>query len=158
MSLGETVFEQFAGDLEYHPRRAFLYLVLAVVSFCFWLSSAPADGFTTRPIIFALGSLTLALKGVLLLRKWSEGLGLAQQERDALSSAARRKALPKLPEQAAQVVQDFGASSMLLWPLLNIGRDIDALWTDPPSVLVFLCGLAMFGLGWIIRRLTQEPA
>jgi hypothetical protein len=82
-------------------------------------------------------------------------LVLTQQEFDALSSPEGWKARLQLPEQAVQIVQDFGAGSMLLWRLLNMGKDIDASWSDPPRVPVFLCGAALFGLGWMIRRLTK---
>jgi hypothetical protein len=101
------------------------------------------------------GSLTLLLKGIFLLRKSSEGLGLTQQEFDALSSPAKRKELPQLPVQAAQIVQDFGAGSLLLWPLLSMGRDVDASWTDPPRLPIILSGAVLFGLGWLVRRLTK---
>ncbi len=138
MSLRSSVFEQLAGDMEYHPRRAIIYLALAGAAFSFWFFSTSESKFTLTPIVFGLGSVTLLLKGVFLLRKSSEGLGLTQQELDALSSAGKQKALPQLPEQAAQVVQDFGAGSMLLWPLLNAGKDLDASWTDPPRAPVFL--------------------
>ena len=59
------------------------------------------------------GSLTLLVKGVFLLRKSSEGLGLSEQELVKLSDPAVRKALPPLPTQAAQVVQDFGTGALL---------------------------------------------
>ncbi|PYT92510.1 MAG: hypothetical protein DMG36_14550 [Acidobacteria bacterium] len=35
MTLREFFFENFSGDLEYHPRRAMIYLGLAVASLCF---------------------------------------------------------------------------------------------------------------------------
>ena len=155
MSYRQSILDEFAGDLEYHPRRAAVYFVLAAAAFSFWFFSPPENKFTTTPIVFGLGSLTLLLKGVFLLRKSSEGLGLTQQEFDALSSAVNRKKLPQLPEQAAQIVQDFGAGSLLLWPLLNVGRDVDASRSDPPRLPIILCGAVLFGLGWLIRRLTK---
>jgi hypothetical protein len=156
MSVRESLLENFAGDLEYHPRRAALYLSLAAASLCFWLFSPAENKFTTTPLLFALGSLTLFLKGIFLLRKSSEGIGLTQSDLDALSSSSRGKKLPEIPAQAAQIVQDFGAGSLLLWPLLNFGRDIDQSWSDPPRVPVFLAGAVLFGLGWLIRRLTSH--
>jgi hypothetical protein len=60
--------------------------------------------------------------------------------------------------QAAQIVQDFGAGAFLLWPLLNVGKEIDNSWSDPPRLRIFLAGAALFSLGWFIRRLTSSPA
>jgi hypothetical protein len=62
--------------------------------------------------VFALGSLTLLVKGVFLLRKSSEGLGLSEQELAKLSDPAVRKTfLPKplkLFRISAQVPYSFG--------------------------------------------------
>lgn len=156
MSIREFFFENFAGDLEFHPRRAALYSILGVASLCFWIFSPPETKFTATPLVFALGSLTLFLKGVFLLRKSSEGLGLSQAGLTARVETNRRKSLPSLPSQAAQIVQDFGTGSLLLWPILRIAKDIDATWTNPPLISVFLTGAILFGLGWLIRRLTTH--
>jgi hypothetical protein len=72
--LREFLLENLAGDLEYHPRRAILYLALAVVT---------------------------------------------HAELAELSNPFQRKSLPSIPNQAAQIVQDFDAGSLYLWPLLN---------------------------------------
>jgi hypothetical protein len=150
----ESIFEQLAGDLEYHPRRALVYVVLAVAAFSLWYSSSPEKEFTTMPIVFGLGSLTLALKGIFLLRKSSEGLGMTQQEVNALSSAGKSKQLPALPALVAQIVQDFGAGSLLLWPLLNLGRESGAPWSEAYRPPIVLSGAVLFGLGWLLRRMT----
>jgi len=154
MSFREFFFENFAGDLEYHPRRAVLYLVLAVAAAAFWFFSPAETKFTPTPLVLALGALTLFTKGIFLLRRSSEGLGLYQSDLDALSDPASRKQLPSIPALAAQILQDFGAGSLLLWPLLNIGKDIDQSWSDPPRLHVFAIGAVVFLLGWTIRRLT----
>ena len=158
VTLREFFLENFAGDLEYHPRRGVLYLGLAAAALCFWIFSGPEVKFSTVPLVFGLGSLTLLLKGIFLLRKSSEGLGLTSSELDELSDASNRKSLPSLPNQAAQVVQDFGVGPLLLWPLLNVGKDIDHTWINPPRVPVFLTGALLFALGWLIRRLTSTPS
>jgi hypothetical protein len=158
VTLREFFIENFAGDLEYHPRRAVLYLGLAVAAMCFWIFSPTEAKFSTLPLVFVLGSLMLSLKGIFLLRKSSEGLGLTQSELAGLSDPANRKSFPSLPGQAAQIVQDFGAGSLLLWPLLNVGKDIDHSWSNPPRVSVFLVGAILFTLGWLVRRLTSTPS
>jgi hypothetical protein len=150
----ELLLENFAGDLEYHPRRAAVYLILAAGALSFWILSPTESQFTATPLVFALGSLTLLAKGIYLLRKSSEGLGLTTSDLAGLS--AHRKSLPPLPEQAAQIAQDFGAGAMLLWPLLNGAREFDHSWTHPPYVPVFLTGAIVFALGWLIRRLTSR--
>lgn len=159
VSLREFFLENFAGDLEYHPRRATLYLVLAIAAAAYWTLSPAEAKFTTTPLVFALGALTLITKGIFLLRRSSEGLGLNQNDVAALKDPTNRKQLPSIPAQAAQILQDFGAGPLLLWPLLNIGKDIDQSWSDPPRVPIFITGAVLFALGWTIRRLTttQPP-
>jgi hypothetical protein len=50
MSIGEFLRENFAGDLEYHPRRAALYLGLGVAAACFWIFSPAERRFTAIPL------------------------------------------------------------------------------------------------------------
>jgi hypothetical protein len=157
VTLRDFLLENIAGDLEYHPRRAVLYLSLATAAVCFWVFSPSATRFTAIPLVFALGSLTLLLKGIFLLRKSSEGLGLSEQELASLSDPVNRKSLPSIATQAAQIVQDFGTGAFLLWPLLNVGKNIDNSWNNPPRFPVFLTGAVLFLLGWLIRRLTSFP-
>jgi hypothetical protein len=152
----EFFLENFAGDLEYHPRRAMIYLGLGVAALGFFVFSPSEMKFTATPLVFALGSLTLLLKGIFLLRKSSEGLGLSQQELDSLSDPSNRKSLPSIPNQAAQIVQDFGAGPLLLWPLLNAGKDIDQSWNNPPRFPIFISGAILFSFGFLIRRLTSD--
>ena len=152
MTIREFLLENFAGELEYHPRRGVLYLSLAVAAFCFWVFTPPDTKFSTVPLVFVQGSLTLLGKGIFLLRKSSEGLGRTFSE---LSDAANRKTLPSLPNLAAQIVQDFGVGPLLLWPILNVGNDFDHSWSNTPRVPIFLTGAILFSLGWLIRRLTS---
>jgi len=155
VSIREFFLENFAGDLEYHPRRAVLYLSLGVAAACFWIFAPPQAKFTPIPLVSGLGSLTLFAKGIFLLRRSSEGLGLSDQELNGLADPSRRKPLPEISAQAAQMVQDFGTGPLLLWPSLNIGKDIDQSWTNPPLASVFLSGAVLFLVGWVIRRLTS---
>ena len=69
MTLGDFLLENFADDLEYHPRRAAVYLGLSISAACFWIFSPPNTKFTAVPLVFALGSLTLFVKGVFLVPK-----------------------------------------------------------------------------------------
>jgi hypothetical protein len=114
--------------------------------------------FTVVPVVFALGSFALIVKGVFLLRKSSEGLGMSEQELAALSDPKNRKFLPSIPSQAAQILQDFGAGSLLLWSLLNIGQDVDTSWTNPPRFRVFLVGVAVFVFGWVARKFARPSS
>jgi hypothetical protein len=158
VTIREFFLENFAGDLEYHPRRAVLYLALGTIALCSWIFSASETKFTVIPLVFLLGGLTLLLKGIFLLRKSSEGLGLSHQEISNLSDPSKRKSLPSIPAQAAQIAQDFGTGSFLLWPLLNLGKDFDQSWTNPPLFRVFLSGAVLFFLGWTIRRVALSKA
>jgi hypothetical protein len=158
VNLREFFLENFAGDLEYHPRRGLLYLVLSVAAGSYWVFSPAGSKFTVTPLVFLLGSLTLLAKGIFLFRPSSEGLGLSQQELEETRSSARRKGLPPIPAQAAQIVQDFGTGGFLLWPILNVGKDIDKSWDNPPRLAVFLSGAVLFALGWLIRRLTSSSS
>jgi len=63
-----------------------------------------------------------------------------------------------MPASAAQVIQDFGTGSFLLWPLLNFGKDIDPSWDNPPRLAVFVSGAVLFLVGWAIRRFTGSAA
>jgi len=152
VNLRDVFVENFAGDLEYHPRRAVLYFALAVAAFCFWIFSPSNTQFTAVPLVFALGGVALLIKGIFLMRKSSEGLGLSDQQLAELSDPANRKMLPSILAQASQIVQDFGTGSFLLWPLLNIGRNIDKSWSDPPLFRVFIAGAVLFLVGWVARR------
>lgn len=158
MTIREFFLENFAGDLEYHPRRAVLYLCLGAAALSFWVSSSAEAKFTTIPLVFGLGSLTLLVKGIFLMRRSSEGLGLSDQELTDLSASSSRKSLPSIPTQAAQVVQDFGTGGFLLWPLLDLGKEFNHAWNNPPRFRVFLTGVICFFLGWLLRRLTSSPS
>jgi hypothetical protein len=154
VSIREFFLENFAGDLEYHPRRALIYLGLAVASACYWIFSDHDAKFAATPLIFVLGSLTLATKGIFLFRKSSEDLGLSQQQITHSPAKLAVKTFDTLPAQASQMLQDFGTGSFLLWPLLNMSKDVDPSWADPPRFTVFVSGAVLFFLGWIVRRFT----
>jgi len=87
MTIREFLLENFAGHLEYHPRRGLLSVSLAIAAECAWIFSGYEGRFTTVPLIFALGGLALLVKGTFLFRKSSEGVGLSQQNVTQRSSA-----------------------------------------------------------------------
>lgn len=157
MDYREYLMDSIAGDLEYHPRRAITYLVFAIAATGFWFLSAPETRFTTTPLVMGLGSLTLAAKGIFLLRKSSEGLGLTETELAALAESIRRKVAPSLPSQAAQILQDFGTGPLLLWPFINVFWDTAWEPSKPHVLPVFFIGAILFGAGWAMRRLTVDP-
>lgn len=152
----ESLLENFAGDLEYHPRRAKLYLSIAAIILMYLYLSSSNAGFQTLRLFVGLGSVTLALKGIFLLRKSSEGLALTEQQLASLSDPANRKSLPSFTNQAAQIVQDFGAGPFLLGPLLMFAGNMDEPSKNSKHVAVALLGAAVFFLGWLIRRLSAS--
>ncbi len=156
MSLRESLLDEFAGDLEYHPRRAILYLSLGMAALGFWLLSPSDAKFTVMPLVFCLGSLTLLVKGIFLFRRSSEGLGLSERELANLSDPSHRKNFPSITNQFARILQDFGTGAFLLWPLLNFGENIDHSWDNPPRLSVFIAGTTLFFLGLLLRRLTCD--
>jgi hypothetical protein len=90
VNIRESLLENFAGDLEYHPRRGLVYLILAIGAACFWIFSPYEKKFEAIPLIFALGSLTVLVKGAFLFRRSSEGLGLSNQQLVDLATPALR--------------------------------------------------------------------
>ena len=52
--------------------------------------------------------------------------------------------------------KDFGTGSFLLWPILNLGKDIDKSWSDAPLFRVFLAGAILFCLGWAVRHVATS--
>jgi hypothetical protein len=59
---------------------------------------------------------------------------------------------------AAQIIQDFGAGPLFLWPLLRAGEDSNAGSGNPIEIQVLITGEIIFGLGWAVRRATKAPA
>jgi hypothetical protein len=157
MSVRDSLLENLAGDLEYHPRRAALYLAIAAAAICFWIFSSSEAKFTYRPLVFGLGGLALLVKGILLLRKSSEGIGLSEKDISNLAGSYKRKSLPPVPSQAAQILQDFGTGPLLLWPLLKLGSNAANAENSPVPLQILVTGGILFALGWLVRRLTSPP-
>lgn len=153
MSFRDSILDNFAGDLEYHPRRGAFYLFLAAAAFSRFYFASDSARFTVTYFVLAFGAVTLFIKGVFLCRKSSEGLGLTETD---LSRLSARKDLPSVPNLASQIVQDFGAGPLFLWPLLRVGKDDNVPWSVVNEFHVLLAGLVLFGLGWILRYATKE--
>jgi hypothetical protein len=68
------------------------------------------------------------------------------------------KQLDTLSAQAAQILQDFGAGPLLLWPVLQMTKDIDPSSVEAPRLTIFISDAVLFALGWMIRRLTAATA
>jgi hypothetical protein len=163
MELREVIFENLIGDLDYHPKRGGLYLCLGAAALCLWAFASPDARFSTVPLVLGAGSLTLMLKGVFLLRKTSKGLDTSQ---DGLSlsrvgpislteGASPSKHVRPWPASAAQIVQDFGAGALLLWPVLHFAQSVNEEW-NLPTVPVLLGGLGIFLLGWGLGRIFRS--
>jgi hypothetical protein len=109
----ERLFDHFAGDVEYHPKRGFIYLVLGTTALLVWLYY-PQNQYQTLPLIFGLGSVPLLIKAVFFFRRSSEGLGLSARGLEQVSSVANQKKLPPAITLIAQIVQDFGIGPCLI--------------------------------------------
>jgi len=151
VSIREFFLESFAGDLEYNPRRAWLYLGLSVMALCVWIFSPHEKRATTIPLVFLLGSLALCVKGIFLFRKSSEGIGLSHRGLTQSVEPSAHKTRPPAAVLVAQIVQDFGSGAFLLSPVLGASA------ANLPAVSVFFSGAAVFLVGWMIRRITSPP-
>ena len=126
MTLREFFWENFAGDLEYHPRRAVLYLGFAAVALCYWIFAPAEIKFAAIPLVFVLGSLTLILKGIFPLRKSSERIGLTSSDFDELSIPANRKRLPSLPAKLPRFCKISERAHSCSGPFSMLARTLTA--------------------------------
>src|ERR1035438_1901472 len=118
MAFRERIFDNLVGDLEYHPKRALLYLALGVTALAVWAFAPHGHKVDVVPIVFAAGGLALLLKGIFLLRKTSDGLApsrplldLGKPEILEPYAVSTRRTFPPVPAMVAQLTQDFGAGS-----------------------------------------------
>jgi hypothetical protein len=89
--------------------------ILGMIALCYWVFSPSETRFTVIPLVFALGSLTLLVKGVFLLRNSSEGSVFRDRNSPSsptlLFASPFRRFLPKplkLFRISAQVPYSFG--------------------------------------------------
>jgi hypothetical protein len=163
MELREVIFDNMVGDLDYDPKRGGLYLCLSFAALCLWAFTSPDAKFSVVPLVLGAGSLTLMLKGVFLLRKTSKGLdtsqgglSLSQVRSDFLiEDTSPSKPVRPWPASAAQIVQDFGAGSLLVGPVLHFAESVNETW-NPPTVPVLLGGAGIFLLGWGFGRIFRS--
>jgi hypothetical protein len=153
VSLRGFVFENIIGDLEYHPRRAVIYLVFAGASAAVWGITPSDANVSLAPLVFGTGAVALLLKGIFLLRKTSDGLSVprtldySQQQSTAFSVSERPKRLPSVPVVAAQLVQDFGVGGLLLGPFLHSLNNVDPSRINAPTLGVIVVSASVFMLG-----------
>jgi hypothetical protein len=159
----ERVFENLIGDLEYHPRRAALYLGFGVVALCAWIFPQPHSRLEAIPLVFGAGGVAFLLKGVFLLRRSSDGLmnstqglNLSRPEHVPLSVSSTHKSFPSYSAVVAQLIQDFGAGALLLGPVLHFANEATNHTKNLPSLAVLCIGAGLFAAGWLIRRLTSS--
>lgn len=152
----DSLWEDLAGDLEYHPGRAAVYLSLGAISLGIWIFS-PHD-FIVIPLVFGLGSVSLLIKGIFLLRKSSEGIGLTEKDLDALSNNPNRKGLPSVTSQTGQIVQDFGAGALFLEPVVMSLRVVAPSSMNLKPIQIILLGTLLFFFGWLIRYVSKPPS
>ncbi len=155
MDWREWLLENFAGDLEYHPKRGYWYLGVGVLSIAPWFLVSSDSPFAILPSVFALGGLGLFGKAIYLFRKSSEGIGLTLQEEVALEETAKGKRMRDFPLEVAQMVQDFGTGVLLLVPVLVFSRDVDRV-ANLPKLAMMLIGACMFAVGWFARWLIRQ--
>lgn len=162
MELKEVVFENLIGDLDYHPKRAILYLGLGAGTLCVWIFTPSDHKVAVIPLVFAGGSATLLLKGIFLLRRTSAGLMLPHKslelsEQESVSSPIVRSVFPPLPILTAQIIQDFGTGVVLLGTVLHICNNLKDSWESLPTLPIFLASGALFLAGWVIVALRHPP-
>ena len=154
----EFVFENLTGDLEYHPKRALVYLALGFTGMCVWFFVPWLNKYGQAALSCAFGSAIFIPKAAFLLRKSSDGLapnqallGLSQTE------AARPVALkvfPSIPALIAQMIQDFGTGDLLGVFVLRAFNPVDPHRTLPIAGIA-ITGAALFALGWFVRHFSS---
>jgi hypothetical protein len=155
MSLRERVFEEFAGDLEYHPKRGAIYLGLGLAALCSWILAPASDKLTTVPLVFGFGSVALLLKGVYLFRKSSEGLGMSALDLAQAAVPSNPKHLLPAWPLFVQIFLDFGTGVLLLGTVMRLTKRFDWPWQFP-SAQILLAGVGLVSIGWLLRRVTSS--
>ncbi|GAC1631978.1 MAG: hypothetical protein NVS9B14_04590 [Candidatus Acidiferrum sp.] len=150
------LLENFAGDLEYHPKRGFVYLGLGILAILSWYF-APSDmSFATLALVFALGGVGLIGKAIFLFRKSSEALGLTIQDEVLLEESAKNKKLARFPSQVAQIGQDFGTGVIFLALFFGSNRGVVGTSAGATKLELMLIGSCVFAVGWFVRWLLRQ--
>jgi hypothetical protein len=154
------VLENLAGDLYYNPRRATIYCVIGLISVacCVFLRNNPELSF--GPYVIGFGGVAVTVKGLLMFRKHTAGFGVTETSihNPDVHQQVFKPTVFGLPHLVAQFVQDFGAGSVLLGPLLKVFSDDNDRAHHAPIIQIFLTGIVLFVLGWGVRHFTQEPS
>ena len=167
MSIREWLLEEVAGDLEYNPRRAAIYVSIGVLATAAWAFARASDKYGVTPLVFGLGGLALIVKGVFMFRKESAGLGVSERRLVEPSQPSNARVYTELgpeapqrqfPEHAAQFVKDFAAGPLLFWPLMRFGASLEGPNPRMGEFPVFLSGVVLYTLGWLLRRLTERDS
>ena len=102
-----------------------------------------------------LGGFSLFVKAIFLFRKSSDGFDLSNQRITSTSDNQSRPVDPAPIEQVdlgaslAQILQDFGAGPLLLWPFLHVGAEVRPASTKQMWLIV-ICGAVLYGLGRLV--------
>jgi Fe2+ transport system protein B len=156
----EEILENLAGDLYFNPRRALIYCVLGALSIAGWFFLRNNPSLSFGPYVLGFGGIAATIKGLLMFRKHTAGFGITETsiQNPDVHKKVFKPTTVSLPHYVAQFVQDFGAGSLLLWPILKIySNGIDPM-LHAPVFQVFITGVVLFVLGWGVRRFTQEPS
>jgi hypothetical protein len=151
-----ALFENLIGDLEYHPKRALIYVACGLAAVGTAIFARFASQGTLLAYLFGSGGFTLLLKSVFLLRRTSDGLGVSAVTmglfgEDGVRRNATVKALPRPALLTGQILQDFGAGAVLLATFLHFGRDVNHPWSNAPRHSLLAAGAVLFGIGWFVR-------
>jgi len=120
---GEFFLENFAGDLEYHPRRAILYLALSAAALCFWIFSSPEIKFSTIPRYSVSAAFHYSSRHFPSTEIIPKDSALLNQTLLSPLLAVAKASFDSEPRRSDR--SGFRHRPLFLWPLLNIGKDID---------------------------------
>jgi len=158
MTAREFVFDNLTGDLEFHPKRAVIYLALGAAGLCTWFFTPWTNHYSTAPLTCAFGSAVFLLKAIFLLRKSSDGLAPNQALLGLSPTEVERpiavKTLPSPGALIAQMIQDFGTGDLLGAFALHAFNSVDETRTIPTARIVAI-GAILFAVGWLIRHLSS---
>jgi len=165
VSIRETIFENFAADLEYNPPRAAAYITLGILSIAVWEFAQGIPAYSLVPPICGLGGIALIGKAIFMFRKQTAGFGTDQKSlvasSEPLTISASATSQPgriekTIPDRVAQFLEDFALGPLLLCPPIHFAAGFEGTEDVRVTWKVFLSGAIIFGAGWCLRRLTRQ--